>query len=200
MDDLDPDGQTILVRYPSVVAPDPYVRAVVRIECGAKSALDPHGLFALTPYVAADIPQFDMTVEGVMTILPERTFWDKIVIVHGLRAWFERRGELRQEGQRVSRHYYDLHSILPTDVGRRALSDTALGRECVRHAAMFFGRPDFDLESAASGHFALMPGEQMLDGLRRDYDAMAGMILGDIPRFDDVLASIATLDASLKEG
>jgi hypothetical protein len=49
MDDLDPDGQTILVRYPSVFAPDPYVRAVVRIECGAKSALDPQGAFVLTP-------------------------------------------------------------------------------------------------------------------------------------------------------
>jgi hypothetical protein len=199
MDDLDPDGQTILVRYPSVFAPDPYVRAVVRIECGAKSALDPHGLFVLTPYVAADIPDSDLTVEGVTTILPERTFWDKVVIVHGLRAWFERRGELRQEGQRVSRHYYDLHSILPTDAGARALSDRALGRECVRHAAMFFGRPDFDLESAAAGRFALSPHDEMLDRLRRDYGAMAGMVFGPIPPFDAVIASVATLEARLVE-
>ncbi|MGI8784389.1 MAG: nucleotidyl transferase AbiEii/AbiGii toxin family protein [Acidobacteriota bacterium] len=197
IDELDPDRQTVLVRYPSVFAADPYVRAVARIECGAKSALDPHGLFVVTPYVAAEIPNLDLTVADVTTILPERTFWDKVVIVHGLRAWFERRDELRQEGQRVSRHYYDLHSILPTDVAGRALSDLALGRECIRHAAVFFGRPDFDLDAAASGHFALSPGAQMLDGLRRDYDAMAGMIFRDTPRFDDVLASIAILEVRL---
>jgi Nucleotidyl transferase AbiEii toxin, Type IV TA system len=71
MDDLDPDGQTILVRYPSVFAPDPYVRAVVRIECGAKSALDSHGAFVLTPYVAADIPDSDLTVEGTADTPPK---------------------------------------------------------------------------------------------------------------------------------
>ena len=199
MDDLDPDGQTILVRYSSVFAADPYVRPLVRIECGAKSALDPHGLFVLTPYVAADIRDFDLTVEEVTTILPERTFWDKVVIVHGLRAWFERRGELRQEGQRVSRHFYDLHSILPTDAGARALADRALGQECIRHAAMFFGRPDFDLESAAAGRFTLRPQDEMLDRLRRDYDAMAGMIFGPIPTFDAVIGSLATLEARLAE-
>src|SRR5712691_2094511 len=63
MDDLDPDGQTILVRYPSVFAVEPYVRTVVRIECGTKSALDPHDLFVLTPYVAAELPDFDLKIE-----------------------------------------------------------------------------------------------------------------------------------------
>jgi hypothetical protein len=198
MDDLDPDGQTILVRYPSVVVPDPYVRALVRIECGAKSALDPHGIVALTPYVADDVSAFDLAVEAVTAILPERTFWDKIVIVHGLRAWFERRGELRQEGQRVSRHYYDLHLMRPTNTAARALADRVLGHECIRHAAMFFGRPDFDLESAAAGRFALTPHAEMLDRLRRDYEAMAGMVFGYIPPFDDVVGSIAALEARLR--
>jgi hypothetical protein len=149
------------------------------------------------PYVAADVSDSDLTVEDVTTILPERTFWDKVVIVHGLRAWFDRRGELRQEGQRVSRHYYDLHTILPTDAGARALADQSLGRECVRPAARVFGRPDFDLESAAAGHFALTPHDEMLDRLRRDYDAMAGMVFGPIPMFDAVIASVATLQSRL---
>ncbi len=198
LDALDPDRQTILVRYPSVFAVDPYVRPVVRIECGAKSALDPHDRFAVAPYVAAELPDFHLKIEGVTTILAERTFWDKVVIVHGLRAWFERRGELRQEGQRVSRHYYDLHAIFSTETGTRALANRVLGRECVRHAAMFFGRPDLDLDSAAAGRFALAPNEAMLSGLRRDYGAMAGMIFGRVPSFDDVIASITRLESNLR--
>jgi hypothetical protein len=38
MDAVDPDGQTILVRYPSVLTTDPYIRAAVRIECGRNSS------------------------------------------------------------------------------------------------------------------------------------------------------------------
>jgi hypothetical protein len=52
-----------------------------------------------------------LAVTEITTIQPTRTFWDKVVILHGLRAWFETRAELRQEGQRISRHYYDLHSM-----------------------------------------------------------------------------------------
>ena len=41
-DDDDPDGQSLLVWYPSVAADgDTYVRPAVKIELGAKSALDP---------------------------------------------------------------------------------------------------------------------------------------------------------------
>ena len=72
------------------------------------------------------------------TVNPERTFWDKIVILHGLRRWFDRRGALRGGGQRVSRHYYDLHQLAAAPVGAAALADAALGLDCVAHARMFF--------------------------------------------------------------
>ena len=35
------------------------------------------------------------TVPAVRTVDPERTFWDKVVILHGLRRWFDKRGQLR---------------------------------------------------------------------------------------------------------
>jgi hypothetical protein len=196
-DDADPSHQTLLVRYPSVLSSDVYVRPVVRIECGAKSALDPHVPVTVTPYITDDLPDIDLSVHNVTTIVPERTFWDKIVIVHGLRRWFEKRGELRQEGERVSRHYSDLHSMYGTPVGEQALADIALGEECVRHARMFFNRPDFDLESAIAGTFALTPISGMTERLRRDYSAMSGMIFGAIAPFADVLASISAIEDRL---
>ena len=43
LDDADPDGQTLLVWYPELEPRDgAYVQPAVRIETGAKSALDPH--------------------------------------------------------------------------------------------------------------------------------------------------------------
>jgi hypothetical protein len=196
-DPEDPTGQGLQVRYASVTAgDDDYIRPIVRIESGAKSALDPNAPRVLAPYVAEDLPDTDFSIPGVVTVDPRRTFWDKVVILHGLRRWYDIRGELRQEGQRISRHYYDLHRLLASDVGAAA-ADLALGEDCVLHARMFFNRPDFDLASAGPGSFAQVPAGDMLDRLRRDYEAMSGMIFGDAPAFEDVIASVAALEARL---
>ena len=129
--------------------------------------------------------------------MAERTFWDKVIILHGARCWFEKRGVLRQEGQRVSRHYYDVHRMMHSAVAARALSDLELAGDCVRHARLFFGSPDLGLELARPGGFALIPTAGMLDNLRRDYDRMQGRIVGDAPKFADVMNSIQDLESQI---
>ena len=173
------------------------MRAAIKIESGAKSALDPNREVPIKPYVDDDLPALDLTVPAVRTVEPERTFWDKVVILHGLRRWFDKRGELKGGGQRVSRHYYDLHRLAQEAVGRATAADLDLGADCVAHARMFFNRPDFDLESAAPGSFALMPHDGMVDQLRTDYRAMTGMIFGEPPAFDDVLGSVEAVEQAL---
>jgi len=197
VDAEDPDGQTLLIWYPEVEPRDAgYVRPAVRIESGAKSALDPNRSARIQPYVAEDTEGLDLTVADVTTIEPNRTFWDKIVIVHGLRRWFERRGVLRHEGQRISRHYYDLHCLLASGEGKAALADADLAADCVAHARMFFNRTDFDLASAKPGSFAIIPTIEMVESLRRDYANTKAMIFGSAPEFDAVLASIAELEGA----
>jgi hypothetical protein len=104
---------------------------------------------------------------------------------------------LRREGQRVSRHYYDLYRIFQSELGARAVTDRALGVDCATHARMFFNSPDLGLDRADSGTFSLMPTDEMIEDLRRDYSRMAGMIIGDPPEFDEILASIAALEEEL---
>jgi len=96
IDANDVSNQTLLVWYPRVDATETvYIQAAVKIESGAKSALDPNRPLTIYPYVDDDIETLDLSVPGVTTIHAERTFLDKVVIAHGLRNWFERRGELR---------------------------------------------------------------------------------------------------------
>jgi hypothetical protein len=198
LDEEDPDRQSILFWYPSVAArQEGYVRPAVKIEAGAKSALEPHEAVTIHPFVEVEIPERSLAVLNVTTVVPERSFWDKVVMLHGLRRWYERRGVLRHQGQRVSRHYYDIHSMLLSGKIEKALSDFDLGRDCVRHAQMFFGSPDLDLETAHPGTFALTPNEGMNGELRRDYERMAGMIIGPVPAFENVIESIRTLEDRL---
>jgi hypothetical protein len=195
-DPEDKDNQTLLFWFPAVTARSDgdYIRFAVKIESGAKSALDPHVTATVTPYVAQDLTDLDMAVSGVTTVKPERTFWDKVVILHGLRQWHDRRGELRHGGQRVSRHYYDVHQLMQAGEAVDWQADHALALDCARHARLFFGSADLGLESAAPGTYTLTPSAAMLDALARDYEAMAGMVFGAVPRLDDVLASTQRLE------
>lgn len=197
----DPDQQTLLVRYPSVSTDaGDYVQPTVKIEAGAKSALDPHRSATLRPYVADDMPGVDLAVPGVVTIDAERTFWDKIVILHGLRRWHDNRGALRQQGHRVSRHYYDLYRLTHSPVGQQAAADHGLALDCARHALMFFNSTDLDLLHARPGSFAITPTPAMVDALKRDYQAMTGMIFGEVPEFAEVLEAIRQLEQTINQG
>ena len=191
----DADGQTLLLWYPAATTrTDDYIRSAVKIEAGAKSALDPHTSASVTPYIAADLPDLDLRVGNVITVEAERTFWDKVIILHGLRQWHDRRGVLRHGGQRVSRHYYDAHQLLRNERSAQWLGNRALAANCAIHARLFFGSADLGLTTAAHGTFTLIPTPAMREALRADYVAMAGMIFGDVPPLDAVLASIEEIE------
>jgi hypothetical protein len=200
VDPQDPDGQSLLLWYPTATAEgNEYIRRAIKIESGAKSALDPHAPVVVKPYISDDLPNLNLAVGNVTTVDPGRTFWDKVVILHGLRRWWDRRGELRGGGQRVSRHYYDVYRLLASEIGRKATEDAEMAEDCVRHARMFFNRTDFDLASAVPGSFTLTPHDGMLNDLRRDYEAMSGMVFGPIPSVDAVVAAIADLEHRLNQ-
>jgi len=197
----DPDGQSLLLWYPTATADgNAYIRRAIKIESGAKSALDPHAPVVVKPYIADDLPNLNLAVGNVTTVDPSRTFWDKVVILHGLRRWWDRRGELRGGAQRVSRHYYDVYRLLASEIGRKATEDAEMAEDCVRHARMFFNRPDLDLVSAVPGSFALTPHDGMLADLRRDYEAMSGMVFGPIPTVNEVVNGIRVLEQRINRG
>lgn len=200
LDASDESGQTLLIWYPRVDASEKgYIQAAVKIESGAKSALDPNKPCTITPYISDDISSIDLSVPDVTTIDAERTFWDKIIIAHGLRSWFNKRGELKQDGQRISRHYYDLHCMFGSDVGRQALADLKLGADCIAHARTFFNRPDFNLANAIPGTFSLLPEGGMVDRLAVDYENTEPMIFGQAPEFKAIMASIEAIEEVLNQ-
>lgn len=200
LDSADLDQQTLLFWYPAVTATSgDYIQSAVKIEGGAKSALDPNVTASVTPYAADDLPNLALAVDGITTVEAHRTFWDKVVILHGLRRWYDHRGQLRHGGQRVSRHYYDVFRLLQSPTGKASEADRSLGEDCARHARMFFNTTDFDLDQAAPGSLSLAPSAAMQDALERDYNAMAGMIMGPVPAFTDVMAVVAALEVRLNE-
>jgi hypothetical protein len=62
---------------------------------------------------------------------------------------------------------------------------------------MFFNRPDYDLVSAVTGSFALVPTAAMIDALARDYANMTPMIFGEAPQFEQILASMDEIERAV---
>ena len=85
--------------------------------------------------------------------------------------------------------------MLRADIGSHAMADLAMARDCMRHESMFFRRPSTN--TAVPGQFTLVPSARMRDLLQQDYQAMAVMIFGEVPDFDTIMSSIATLEAAV---
>jgi len=197
LDEEDPDKQSLLIHYPSAVEASDYVTPAVKIESGAKSALDPNEHRTIIPYLAPDLSgDGDLSIQGVTTIDPERTFLDKILILHGMTFYFEATGTLRGDG-RMSRHYYDIHRLMADPIGEKACADQTLIEDCVRHARTFFYRSNTGLDVAKGGSFRLQPTPLMVGPLRKDYEAMKIMIFGDAPSFEVVLQSVKRAEKNL---
>ena len=84
-DDDDAERQTLLIEYPTLFPSSDmaYVLPRVKIEGGARSALDPNKTCAVKPYIADDLDEWAFSVENITTISPERTYWEKLLILHG---------------------------------------------------------------------------------------------------------------------
>jgi len=75
-----PDGQSLLLWYPTATAEgNAYIRRAIKIESGAKSALDPHAPVVVKPYIADDLPSLDLAVGNVTTVDPGRTFGTRLL-------------------------------------------------------------------------------------------------------------------------
>lgn len=158
VDPADPYGQTLLICFPTVETtadgmPDAYVRPVVRIESGAKSAIDPHRLVSIRRCVAEDVPNFVLDHHRVTTIEPARTFWEDCD-----RAW-------AQALVRAARHITSgraaylsalLRPALSRPLGHRPSSNHQSCAWCGLRAthAPLFDRPDDPLASGRPGSFA----------------------------------------------
>lgn len=185
-DENDQDEQTLLVEYPTLYPGTEvaYVAPRVKIEAGARSALDPNQSGTVTAYIADELPGWSFKVGGIRVVTPERTYWEKLLLLHGTHCGFRYQGRVPKDRNRLSRHYYDAAMITATEVGRAALADTGLLDAVRSHNLIAFRQAWKRFEEAVPGSIRLTPQAELCKVLKRDYQAMQGMILGDPPNFE----------------
>ena len=198
-DEDDVDRQTLLIEYPTQYPSSggAYVAPRVKIEAGARSALVPTLDCTVTPIVADDLPDWSLEVGNLRVIAPERTYWEKLLILHGLHCGYRDEQRLPADKDRISRHYYDVAMITETESGTSALSNIALLDAVRNHNLIAFRQAWKRFEEAVPGSLRLVPQAELRTVIESDYGAMEGMILGEAPRFEWVMEQIQYAEATI---
>lgn len=185
------EDDAVIISYGNAYADESILHAI-RLEIGALAAWTPTQIAAIRPYIAETYPdQFGDAFVEVRTTTPERTFWEKITILH--------REAFRPENSvlppRMSRHYYDVYRMVKLGVLDQALQDPDLLDQVAAFKAKFYPQKWAHYELAKLGTLCLTPPTRILKPLQRDYVAMASMIYGERPEFDELMKEIAKIEA-----
>lgn len=190
IDEADP--QTVCFAYPRLFG-DASILPVVHMEIGALAAWTPVQDAIVASYAAQQYPQvFGQPSTHILTVAPERTFWEKATILH--KEAFRINGRLPS---RYSRHYYDLYCMANAPVKASALSDLELLERVVRFKDRFYPAGPAHYELARPGTLRLLPPEDCMPILREDYEHMKNMIFGNRPEFDKLMANIKQLEREI---
>lgn len=189
----DDDHQTIKIEYPNSFS-DPSILQEIRLEIGALAAWTPAKKAVITSYAAQQYAKvFEQPSTEVLTVLPERTFWEKVTILH--REAF--RPQDRTFPARYSRHYYDLYKMMQTQVKDNAIANRDLLSRVVKFKDKFYRCPWARYDLAKCGTMKLLPPDYNLDKLRADYGHMQNMLFGDKPDFDEIMQGISDLEKEI---
>lgn len=168
----------------------------IRLEIGALAAWTPVKYATITPYAAEQYTRlFEQPSTKVLIVLPERTFWEKVTILH--REAF--RPEERPFPLRYSRHYYDLYKMARTPVKDNALQDNDLLERVVRFKDKFYRCPWARYDLAKRGTMKLLPPEYNVAKLRSDYEHMQNMLFGEKPAFNEILNKMVQLETEINK-
>ena len=192
--EINDDPNVIDFYYPHIFDAGSILQAI-RLEMGALADWTPSQERTITPYVAQEYPRiFRQADTAVRTATAERTFWEKVTILHQE----ANRPENRPMPKRYARHYYDLYCIANSPHVETAFQDIPLLYRVIDFKMKFYPRAWARYEDAKQGRIRLMPPSYNLPVLRDDYQHMQDMIFGDRPSFDELLAFLQRFERTLQ--
>ncbi|MBK9003921.1 MAG: nucleotidyl transferase AbiEii/AbiGii toxin family protein [Sphingomonadales bacterium] len=207
LDPHDRDAQTILFQYPRLFAygsdasaigelaigefREGYIKPRIKLEFGARGESEPVEIKTIAPYLAQAFPdELPDALVQVSTLSVERTFWEKVTILHALHHGTKLLPEM-------SRHYYDTMMLATKGIADTALKSPDLLARVVLNKRLMFADNKASYGTATLGSLRLVPNDDLRARLASDYAAMAEMFMIAPPSFDELMTEIAALEAKL---
>lgn len=200
------DPEVIDIAYDSVIADvlsvsiannsGQYVLPKVKIEISGRSMSEPVSEVALNSMIDQVYPNAPFAESGfnVRAVIPERTFLEKIFLLH--EEFAKPKEFVRVE--RMSRHMYDIGQILKTPIAEQAIKDKELYKQVVEHRRVFIALKGFDYNTLYPATLNIIPPTEVLDKWHTDYENMClYMIYGESDSFGELVENLKILNARI---
>lgn len=190
--DSDKDPQVIEVHYNSVFDKSDYLPQRVLIEVSSRSLIEPSEDRKINSILgtAFQNQSFATGIFNVSTVLPQRTFLEKIFLLH--EEFSQDASKIRVD--RLSRHLYDLEKMMDTEHGNAALLETVLYTGIVAHREKFNPLRGLNYSNHIPAKIKIIPPGTVIKEWEKDYQAMTQhMIYGNPLKFDDLIERISEL-------
>ena len=186
------DPNIVEFEYPtSIEAELDYIRPRVILELGTHAEPVPNENYDVAPFAAEHFPQlFTEPICSVATVVARRTFWEKATILHA--EYHRPLG--KPMPLRYSRHYADVAAMSQAQVVDDALADIELLKSVTTHKDMFYHSGWAKYNQARPGSFHLMPRDERLSAIGRDYREMSAMFFNEPPGFESILEQLSELE------
>jgi len=185
----DADPAKVEIYYPNVIDYPGYIQPRILLEISSSSLKEPDEIQRFSSLLDEHYPEaeFAGTSIDIPTAIPERTFLEKILLLH---EEFQRPHE-RIRVERLSRHLYDVFQLLKSDFAEKAIGNKELYEIIVTHRQAFFrvGAVNYNLHQPQTINPIPIP--EFIDAWEKDYKTMQEqMIYGDSPSFDLMINTI----------
>lgn len=189
------DEMVVNFYYPQIFKTE-YLLSCVRLEIGPLAEWLPCHETLITPFVAEKYPMlFKQKKTSVLTIDVERTFWEKLTILHKI-AHFP---DDKILPSRYARHLYDVYNLGNSWVKECAFKRKELLEKDIDFKQQFYYTKSSHYETANLHNILLVPKQKMIKQLKTDYEAMKNMIYGNVPVFEDILLFLEKLQEEIHE-
>lgn len=188
----DQDPLIIEVSYPSVTEQKPYIQPRVLIEIGSRSLREPFTERKIVSLVGEHFAgrNFADTAISIPTVNPERTFLEKIFLLH--EEFLQKQEKIRVN--RLSRHLYDLEKIMDTEYAANALKDVVLFQNIVHHRERLNHLRGINYSNYTPDKLNIIPPADVIGEWEKDYTSMTEyMIYGEAKKFAALIKRIEEL-------
>lgn len=193
---LDDDGETLHLYYPSVIEQkNGYITDSVRLEFGGRNLTTPNETHAITADIAEHINTLAFPTARVTVLSPQKTFWEKLTLIH-----YEcNRPTLKEDANRISRHWYDVAMLSNHEIGKQAINNRELLEEVIKIQKTFYNASFARFENCLSGNFCLIPNDHYLKLLYDDFNKMLSnkMFYEEQPNFNEIVVTIKKLQKQI---
>lgn len=195
----DKDPAELYLEYDSILPHrDAYMPERVKLEVSCRSMMEPCTTMALSSMIEEAYPDEDFALApvDVPTVNPERTFLEKIFLLH---EEFNRPNGCTHL-DRLTRHMYDIEKMMDLACAQRALHDKQLYMDIIRHRSSFTAWSGLDYHSHEPATISFLPPEHVLAELKDDYRKMQEyFIFGETCSFETLLDRLRRLQERLRQ-